>query len=356
MAEKEIEHGCEERPNRRDFLQKSTVAVGTGASASWLAAEAGAQDSGNQEAAKGEPNCGPAKPGGNAWKPVLDLDSSRRVTSGSEAVLCEAIGRGADLRILTEFVYNEHINVNSDNAELVREVSDFRVTYLLEDRWAAGIMSLRMPICPPEGFGERPSMSFFMYNQDGQQAIARPYLDGPPADGRRGASPLDDHGDMPKYHQLDSWDADTNAPSSNFIYDFHRYRYIVCDNWVEVYSHTADGKPESGSIDALYEAFSQGREIKVGIRGLCDDLGGEDDCDSKAVIDHTVFVHTGPGYYCTKRKIFCAGSQPVVRVRPGIPMKYASGGWDFGWLMPRSDGFVDRWICDPYTLRFRKSP
>ena len=81
-------------------------------------------------------------------------------------------------------------------------------------------MTFRMPIVPPENFGPRPSMSFFMYNQDGQQAIARPFLDGISANGSLGKSDLDDHNSMSKYHPLDNWDADTNAPSMNFVYDF----------------------------------------------------------------------------------------------------------------------------------------
>ena len=282
----------------------------------------------------------------------MELDNRRAVISGSPDALCGAIRRGADLRILTDFVYNEHLDPHSGNAEVVREVSDFRVTYLVENRWAAGIMSQRMPICPPKGFAAQASMSFFMYNQDGQQAIARPYLDGTPVSGPLGPSPPDDHGDMPKYHELENWDAGTNAPSSNFVYDFSLYRYLVCDNWEEVLSHTAEGTVVSGSLEALYEAFAQGREIKVGIRGLCDDM-----VEPRGTApDHTVFVHTGPGYYHPHQKLFCAGSQPVVRVRPGVPMRYASDGWDFGWLMPRTDGFVDRWLCSPYTLRFHKSP
>jgi Arc/MetJ-type ribon-helix-helix transcriptional regulator len=317
------------------------------------------------------------------WKPVLELDSDRVITAGGTKALCDAIRRGADLRIRTDFVFNEHLDTASKNSEPVVEVSDFRVTYLVEDRWAAGIMSLRMPVCPPDGFGPRASMSFFMYNQDGRQAIARPYLDGPPAAGPRGPSPLDDQSAMPKYHQIDNWDAETNAPSSNFIYDFDLYRYLVWDHWEEVFSHTKEGEVELGSVDALYEAFRDGCEVKVGIRGLCADLveraGGaqqqagdmpraeENSSDighgnaadkafdsDKPVADHTLFVQTGPGYYCTERKLFSAGAQPVVRVRPDIPMRYLSGGWDFGWLMPRSDGFVAQWLCDPYTLRFHK--
>lgn len=285
------------------------------------------------------------------WRCALTLDQDRRTTSGSAEALRAAIRDGADLRIYTEFRHHEHIEPGSSNQELVQEVSDFRVTYLVDDAWAAGIMNLRMPITPPEGFGPRPSMSFFLYNEDGGQAIARPYLDGRSGRGAPGPSPVDDHADMPRYHQLDGWDADTNAPSSNFVYDFDVFRYFVRDDWRMLYAHEADGKPVSGSMDALVAAFSQGAEIKVGLRGLCDDLG--DNLSDPP--DHEVFIHTGPGYFSTQRRIFCAGSQPVVRVRPGMPLKYVSGGWDFGWLMPRSDGLVACWLCDPYTLVFRRA-
>lgn len=282
-----------------------------------------------------------------AWHGVLDLDAQRRCTGGSPQALCAAIRNGADLRIYTEFRHNEHVEPGSANTEIVQEVSDFRVTYLVDDRWVAGIMNLRMPIGPPDGFGQRPSMSFFMYNQDGRQAIARPFLDGPPATGRPGPSPPADWNDMPKYHEHDAWDADTNAPSSNFIYDFERFRYLVRDEWRQVFAHQADGAVVDGALDDLTGAFAAGAEIKVAIGGLCQDLDGE--------LKHEVFVHTGPGYYSTERRIFCAGSQPMVRVKPAIPMRYESRGWDFGWLMPRTDGQVALWLCDPYTLAFTQS-
>jgi hypothetical protein len=281
----------------------------------------------------------------------LTLNRDRSVRDGSYAALADAIRRGADLRIATEFRHNEHIDTASANPELVREVAEFRVTYLLEDRWSAGIMTLRQPVDLPEGFGPRPSMSFFLYNQDGQQAIARPYLDGAPASATFGPAPLDDHSDMPRYHQHDSWDASTNAPSSNFIYDFDIYRFLVNDRWQEVLSHAADGTVLAGSPAALTEAFAQGHAIKLGIRGLCADLAG----DSSSAIDHEVFVHAGSSYHYTERGLFMTGTHPLVRVRPSVPLRYTSRGWDFGWLMARSDGQVARWLCDPYTLAFQKS-
>jgi len=290
--------------------------------------------------------------GSIAWDCALELDSDCSIVAGSEAGLCDAVRRGADLRVYTEFRHNEHIDVDSDNAELIRETADFRVTYLLDDRWVAGIISLRQPISLPDGFGPRPSMSFFMYNQNGQQAIARPYLDGGETTGILGPSPIgDEFATMPRYHQQDNWDAGTNAPSSNFIYDFDLYRFWVHDEWRQILAHTADGMVESGSLAALADAFACGCEIKVGIRGLCADLVG----DRAQVLPHEVFVHMGSCYYYTESRLFLAASHPVVRNMPAIPMRYASCSWDFGWLMPRTDGFVASLIYDPYTLRARRT-
>jgi hypothetical protein len=286
------------------------------------------------------------------WVSALELDGRREITGGSPDALCAAIRRGADLRIYTEFIHNEHIDPASASAELIREVSEFRATYLVEDRWCAGIMTLRQPISLPDGFGPRASMSFFMYNQDGQQAIARPYLDGdaPPAGGKIGPAALDDWRAYPKYHQQDGWDAGTNAPSSNFIYDFEVFRYFVCDDWQEVLAHDAAGRVQAGSIDLLAGAFEAGAEVKVAIRNLCADLAVE----PARPIEHEVFIQVGPGYYYSGQKLFISGTHPLVRVRPGIPLRYVSQGWDFGWLMPRTDGRTAMLLYDPYTLQVRR--
>lgn len=277
------------------------------------------------------------KPG---WRCVYALDGERRPVGAAPAELVAAIGRAADLRIYTEFRHNEHIDAASDCAEKILEVSDFRVTYLVEGRWAAGVMSLRLPVDPPAGFGPRPSMSFFLYNQDGTQAIARPYLDG------ESPRPEPRFDALAKYHPRDAHDDGTNAPSHNFVYDFDTYRFCVAEGWEEVLHHSPEGEILSGSVDRLAHEFAQGREVKVGIHNLCAPFGG---------IEHEVFVQTGPGYYYTERRLFLAETQPVVRVKPAIPMRYESRGWDFGWLLPRTDGVVAHWMVDPYTLRFEKS-
>ena len=286
------------------------------------------------------------------WNCVLSLSNDLSITSGSQTALCDAIRRGADLRIFTSFIHNEHIDPNSDNPELIEEVSAFPCTYLVDNRWAAGIMTWRQPVDPNNvatKFGP-PSMSFFLYNQDGRQAIARPYLDGREPTGKIGSSPLSGS-HTPKYRPLDNWDTDTNSPSENFIWYFEEFRYFVRDDWQEVLSHETDGTVISGSVDNLTEAFTKGCEMKVAIRGLCADLAENAD----NAIDHEVFVHVGAGYYYTEEKLFIAGTHHLVRVVPAIPLTYSSKNWDFGWVIVRTDGLTVLRICDPYTLKFSDS-
>jgi hypothetical protein len=286
----------------------------------------------------------------NDWICALTLDAQRQTVAGSAQALAAAIGRGADLRIATEFRHNEHIDVTSQRDELVREVAEFAITYLLDGRWTAGIMSLRQPVELPTGFGPRSSMSYFLYNEDGGQAIARLHLDGGVATASPGPSPVDAPGDMPKYHALHGADTGTNAPSHNFVYDFDVFHYWVCDRWTEVLAHDERGRVSSGGIETLTDAFGRGCRVKVAVSGLCDDLG--DGGPDQHKLDHELFVEIGSSYYYTSQGLFIGGSHPVVRVRPDIPMVYHSHGWDSGWLVVRTDGTVIYRRCDPYTLAF----
>ena len=111
---------------------------------------------------------------------------------------------------------------------------------------------------------------------------------------------------MPKYHQQDGWDGETNAPSSNFIYDFDVFKYWVRDDWREVLSHSKNGEVVSGSLEELADAFSEGAEVKVGIRGLCHDLTGE----GEPAIDHEVFIQVGSSYYYTESRL-CRRNPPL---------------------------------------------
>ena len=292
----------------------------------------------------------------NKSKCVLELDMDRNIISGSSQELQKAVKNAADLRIYTEFRHNEHIDTSSDNNQLIRETSDFPATYLIEDNWVAAMMTLRQPVTLPDRFGERPSMSFFMYNQDGRQAIARPYLDGaghyetvgePPAEMFNGGK---EPKPMEHMHTLDVCGENTNAPASNFVYDFYSYKFFVQDEWAEVLSHDAEGNVISGSAKALEEASAAGYNIKVGISGICEGVFGAEDTKK-----HEVFIQTGPHYYYTETGFMVAETRPFVRVIPEIPMTYKEKNWDFGWTIVRSDGHVAGLWYDPYTLKYRKT-
>ena len=100
----------------------------------------------------------------------------RRVTAGSQASSSAlAIGRGADLRVYTEFRFEEHIapggDGHPDHDGLIREVIDFRETILdLEGRHTAAVTTLRQPLEPPfrvpTGPGRR--CPYFLYQSDGR--------------------------------------------------------------------------------------------------------------------------------------------------------------------------------------------
>lgn len=292
----------------------------------------------------------------NPWTSVLTLNSDRTLRSGSSELLSAAVRRGADLRILTEFRHNEHIDTQSASRELIREVCDFQIAYLIDDRWVAGIMQMRQPVQLPDSFGPRPSLSFFLYNQDGEQGIARPFLDGAEFRGELGAAPFDVNPRMPRYHQRDNWDAGTNAPSHNFVYDFDVFEYFVRDEWREVCSHDALGNVEFGTVAELGEAFRCGSQIKVALRGFCGDLVQRGDLaqNGNAPLEHEVFIQAGSCYFYTGQKLFIAGTNPLVRVRPSIPLQYASQSWDCGWCVARTDGRIKYRALDPYTLKFRE--
>ena len=289
-------------------------------------------------------------------KNVLELDMNRNIVSGSPDELRKAIGNAADLRIYTEFRHNEHIDTSSDNDEMIREVSDFPATYLIDGKWVCGIMTLRQPVTLPDRFGERASMSFFMYNEDGTQACARPYLDGagyietgdtPPAEMFGGAG---EQKPMIHMHEIEDINDSANSNIRSFVYDFYSYKYLVQDDWTEVLSHDENGNVLSGSASLLDEASSAGCEIKVAISGICDRL-----CKDGNKIKHELFIGTGPHYYYSESGFMVVETRPFVRVAPSIPMAYKKGNWDFGWAIARSDGHVAGLFYDPYTLKVQKT-
>ncbi len=212
-------------------------------------------------------------------------------------------------------------------------------------------MSLRQPISLPLGFGPRPSMSFFLYNQDGRQAIARPYLDGVPARGRagpRGPRRAAGHAQVPRPEQLGRGD-------ERSVGQFRlRLRLL---SLLRARRLARGARPRRRRPGVVRFGRRAGRGVLARPRGEGRHPGPvlRPGRIGSSAVEHEVFVRIGSSYYYTQQALFMAGSHPVVRVKPAVPLLYESRGWDFGWLMVRTDGRVVYRRCDPYTLEFLRT-
>ena len=296
----------------------------------------------------------------NPWSLALELAPDRSVVAGSKAALAAAIGRAADLRVYTEFLFEEHIipGGNGDPSQdgPIREVIDFRETILVDGRHVGAITTQRQPLEPPFGFnGTDPKMSFFMYTSDGDQALANLVfagVDGAPPPGEREVVPPP--ADMPKMGDQEYFDLGTSGPSRNFVYDMETYRYFVRDDWEVALAHEDDGTVTAGSFDRLEAAQVGGREIKVGIRDLAADLHGP--AGPAVAPGHEVFTPVGSGFLHTGPRIYAALTHPLVRVAAADPLRYGSGGWDVAWVFLRTDGRSVVRRLDPYTRTWSDRP
>jgi hypothetical protein len=294
----------------------------------------------------------------SGWRTVLELAPDRSVVAGSKADLVDAIRHGADLRIYTEFLYEEHILPGGGHPIWngpIREVIDFRETVLVEDSYAAAITTLRQPLEPPHGFnGTDPKMSFFMYTMVGEQALANLVLGSAPEQvvtpGRRTVEPTPT--DMPKMSDQEFFDVGTTGPSRNFVYDMETYRFIVRNEWQEVLAHDADGRVTAGSFDALEAAQIAGREIKVGVT----DLGADLASPGTDAPPHEVFTLVGSGFLHVRAGIYVTLTHPLVRIAPRIPIRYRTGNWDLSWVFLRTDGQARIRRIDPYTRQWEDRP
>ncbi len=275
------------------------------------------------------------------WICALELDDQRRVVSGSYDDLAAAVRRAADVRCYTTFDYAEHMAAPDSEVGLVQEMMNFGVTYWLEGDRSAGIQTTRYPADCSLGFQAFPSLSFFLYNDSGESGIARPCA-------ARQSSALAGGTVPEKYVTLHRSDTDTLSPSENYTYDFGEYKWWVRDSWELLLAHDADGTVSVGSLDALQDAFRAGKSLKVGVTDLCADLAG-------SPVAHEVFVELGPIYNHHDQGFLGGESLPLVRVAPGVPMRYGSGNWNFGWILPRTDGVAHHLIIDPCTRDFTRT-
>ena len=263
---------------------------------------------------------------------VLSLNSRRQVVKGSAKLLNKKLGGGADLRICTGFLHNEHIDIASSDDQLIAETSSFAETVIIDGKWSAYFITTRQPVALRKGFGYPNSLSLFLYNQDGLQCVAKLVMDGTLDKSVRGDS---EHGGVPKVRTFNILDERTPGISKTFVYDFEFYDFIITDCYREIYANAQDGRRTLGSIGAVAKAYCSGRGIKLAVQGLSRVLWGDTGHEDE------IFIHCGSTYYYTSDKLMITNTLPFVSVPADIPLTYKSKSYRYCWLVARSDGRVE---------------
>ena len=262
---------------------------------------------------------------------VLVLDSERKIIKGSAELLNRKIKSGADLRICTGFLHNEHIDLKSDDHQMIAETSTFQETVLIDGKWSAYFMTLRQPVALPDGFGLPNSLSLFLYNQNGQQALARVVMDGTPDTTMQKDS---EESGMKKMHTISVFDSGTAGVSKNFIYDFEFYEFIVNNCYEEVPANDSD------LLGALYR---DGRGIKIAMKGLSEVMWGDTGHEDE------IYIHCASSYHYTKDKLMITNTHPFVSVPADIPLTYKSRSFRYCWAVARTDGRVEIRSYHPFS-------
>ncbi len=276
---------------------------------------------------------------------VLKLDPKRNIVSGSPEALNEKVRGGADIRISTGFIHNEHIDPSSDDSQLIVETSTFAETVLIDGKWSAYFMTLRQPVGLPTGFGPSNALSLFLYNQDGQQAVGRLVMD--PTESVEASNDVTDDAPFKKTHTISAFDAGTPGYSKNFIYDFEDFRYLANDCYEEIFANDENGRCVSGSVKALEDAYGEGRAIKIAVRGISDVLWGDTGHSDE------IYIHCASSYYYTKDKLMITNSLPFISVPADIPLTYKSRSYRYCWMIARCDGRVEIRTFNPFDSEWK---
>ena len=270
---------------------------------------------------------------------VLSLDRQQKVVGGSARLLNRKLAAGADLRISTGFLHNEHIDPKSADNQLIEETSTFAETVLIDGKWSAYFMTARQPVGLPVGFGLPNGLSLFLYNQDGRQAVARLVMDGSVD---RGLKRDSEESGIPKVRTFGINDEGTAGVSKNFIYDFENIDFMVTNCYREVYAHDRRGRRTSGSKDAMARAYGAGRGIKLAVRGLSSVLWGDTGHEDE------IYIHCGSSYYYTGDRLMITNTLPFVSVPANIPLTYKPKSFRYCWIIARSDGRIEVRAYSPF--------
>ncbi len=209
-----------------------------------------------------------------------------------------------------------------------------QTTWVFDEGQVGGLSTLRHPAECGFHFFKRPSMAYWIFNVTAPSSSAFVPLDGQPADGSTGPWVRVDE------RPFDSKD-DTPWLSKH-------YHWWARDDWQEVFSHDAEGRPLKGCWDDVCRAAASGRALKVGVRNLWNHLS----CQEDSTLGHEVFIECGTQFAHLDAGFFGAMTIPTLLVRPCVPLRFIGEAFEPGWLLVRTDGRVERQTLNPSTLEW----
>ena len=293
------------------------------------------------------------------WSMVLELAPDRSVTAGSKEALAAAIGRGADLRIYTEFLYEEHILPGGGDDRsldgLIREVIDFRETILVDGRYVAAHHD-PAPAARAAARLQRPrSEDVVLPVHDGRRpGPGQPRARRADAVGRRPASGRSSRR-RPTCRRWASRSSSTSGPPDR--------RGTSSTTWRSTATSSATSgrrswptTPMAASRPARSPRSRRPRSPAARSRSGSATSAADLASDGAPSVAHEVFTLVGSGFVHVRAGLYVTLTHPLVRVAGAIPLRYGSGNWDVAWVFLRTDGEAQVRRLDPYTREWERPP
>ncbi len=260
------------------------------------------------------------------WVKLCSVGEDFRPTEGQSASVADAVRRGADLRRYS--IYDPSLT------GLVEETMGLQTTWVFDSAHVGGLSTLRHPAECGLHLFKRPSMAYWIFNVTAPSSSAFVPLDGQPMDSATGP-----------WVRVDErpFDSKADAPWLS-----KRYHWWARDDWQEIYSHDAEGKPLLGDWKDVCRSAASGCALKVGIRNLWDHLS----CRRGPTLEHEVFIECGTHFAHLDAGFFAAITIPTFLVRPSAPLRFIGEAFEPGWLLVRTDGRVDRQTLNPSSLKW----
>ncbi len=211
-----------------------------------------------------------------------------------------------------------------------------QTTWVFDDGNVGGLQTLRHPVNAGLGADMQASLALWIFNVAARQCSAFVPLNGQPMPNAKG-----------------KWAAVYNDPygSEPEAFTPTRYHWRSRGGWEEICAHDENGSVRSGGWEAIRAAVNDGCTLKAGIRNLWSHLTPP----SEETPDHDVFIECATDFAHVDDRFFGSLTQPTFLVQPSTPLRFTDERFRPGWLVVRSDGWVQRLVLNPSSMQWERT-